>query len=176
VTVIAFTSLLLLFYTYAGYTALIVLWARLAPLPVRGRDDYEPTVSVCLAVYNGAACITAKLHNLQKLDYPAEKLELLVFSDGSTDDTERLVRELEATDPRIRLLSSAKRLGKPTALNRLCRAATGEVLLMCDVRQPLAQQSLRALLRSLSDPTVGCVSGSLVLAGNTGASAYWRYE
>jgi len=176
VTIIALTSLLLLLYTYAGYAALIVLWARLAPFPVRGRDDYEPAVSVCLAVYNGAAYIAAKIRSLQELDYPAGKLEFLVFSDGSTDDTERLVNELEATDPRIRILSSATRLGKPTALNRLCRAATGEVLLMCDVRQPLARQTWRALLRSLSDPTVGCVSGSLVLAGNTGASAYWRYE
>lgn len=175
-TAIALTSLLLVLYTYGGYAALVVLWARLAPLPVRGRDDFEPTVSVCLAIYNGAGFVAAKIRSLQALDYPAEKLELLVFSDGSTDDTERLVQELAASDSRIRLLSSAARLGKPTALNRLRAAATGDVLLMCDVRQPLARHSLRALLHSLSDPTVGCVSGNLVLAGNTGAGAYWRYE
>src|SRR4029079_7696244 len=93
VTAIAITSLLVLLYTYAEYTALIVLWAKFAPLPVRGRDDYEPTVIVCLAVHDGAAYIAAKIRSLQNLDYPEEKLELLIFSDGSTDGTERMVRE-----------------------------------------------------------------------------------
>jgi cellulose synthase/poly-beta-1,6-N-acetylglucosamine synthase-like glycosyltransferase len=141
-----------------------------------GRDGFEPTVSICFAVHNGQEHLTKKVLNLQSLDYPASKLQLLIFSDGSTDDTERLLADLAARDPRIQFLSSPERLGKPTGLNRLLRLATGEVLLLCDVRQSIGRTALRSLLHDLSDPSVGCASGSLVLAGETGAGAYWRYE
>lgn len=166
----------MILYTYVGYPMLVAAWARLAPFPVLARPDYEPRVSVCLSVYNGEAHVAAKLRSLQALDYPAAKLEFLVFSDGSTDGTERIVRELAALDPRIRLASSAVRLGKPSALNHLSRMATGEVMLLCDVRQSMSRNTLRALLQRLADPSVGCVSGCLVLAGETGAGMYWRYE
>ncbi|HEX7669333.1 MAG TPA: glycosyltransferase family 2 protein, partial [Polyangiaceae bacterium] len=173
---LALFSLLLVIYTYAGYPVLVAVWARLAPYAVLGRADFEPTVSVCLAVHNGEAHLIQKIRGLQELDYPRDKLEILVFSDGSTDGTEGLVREISTLDPRVKLLSSAERLGKPTALNRLRELATGEVLLLCDVRQSMSPNALRALLHPLADPSVGCVSGSLVLAGHTGASIYWRYE
>lgn len=170
------TSLAVIAYTYVGYPALVVLWARLLPQLSRGSIEYEPTVSVCIAVHNGARHVRAKIRSLQALDYPREKLEFLVFSDGSTDDTIAIVEELAASDGRIRLFSGSERRGKPTAVNRLRAAARGEVLLMCDVRQPLAPCSLRALLSELSDPAVGCVSGSLIQIGDTGAGAYGRYE
>jgi poly-beta-1,6-N-acetyl-D-glucosamine synthase len=174
--VLALVSIGILVYTYLGYPVLVVLWARFAPRSARGREGYEPTVSVCLAVHNGARYVAAKIRNLQELDYPREKIQILVYSDGSTDATETLVADAAASDYRIRLLSGHERCGKPTALNRLRAAATGEVLLMCDVRQPFAAGALRALLRELSDPSVGCSSGSLVQLGSTGASAYGRYE
>jgi cellulose synthase/poly-beta-1,6-N-acetylglucosamine synthase-like glycosyltransferase len=163
-------------YTYAGYPVLVAAWARLRGRAPASRNDFEPTVSVCLSVHDGARYLDAKLKSLQGLDYPAHKLEILVFSDGSHDDSERIVQRFAAADPRIMLLSSAKRLGKPSALNALAATARGEVLLMNDVRQTLAPGALRALLALLADPQVGCVSGNLVLAGDTGASAYWRYE
>jgi cellulose synthase/poly-beta-1,6-N-acetylglucosamine synthase-like glycosyltransferase len=169
-------SLFVVLYTYAGYPLLVGLYAKLFPSRVRGRSDFEPKVSVCLAVFDGEAHIARKIRSLQALDYPADKLELLLFSDGSTDRTELIVREFSVGDPRIVLLSSATRVGKPTALNRLARIATGEVLLLCDARQSLSRNALRALLHPLADPSVGCVSGSLVLAGPTGAGMYWRYE
>jgi poly-beta-1,6-N-acetyl-D-glucosamine synthase len=173
---LAITALALILYTYVGYPLLVSAWARLAPVEVMGRADFEPVVSVCLAVYNGEPHLERKIRSLQALDYPASKLELLVFCDGSTDGTERLLRELATTDPRIHVASSPVRLGKPTALNRLARMATGDVLFLCDVRQPVSPNALRALLEPLADPSVGCVSGSLVLAGATGAGAYWHYE
>jgi len=175
-TTIAFASLVLVLYTYAGYPALVALWARLFPTAANVRSDYEPTVSICVAAYNGSAHILPKLLSLQCLEYPPEKIQILVFSDGSTDETEALVREFAQSDARIVLLSEDTRRGKPAALNRLRAAADGEVLLMCDVRQPLAKGALRALVRSLSDPTVGCASGSLVLIGQGGAGMYGRYE
>jgi len=166
----------LLLYTYVGYPLVVALWARVAPCRLKPQPDFEPTVSVCISVHNGAAYLREKLQSLQALDYPAHKLEFLLYSDGSTDDTERLAAELVASEPRLRVLRSQARQGKPTGLNRLYAAATGDVLLMTDVRQPLTPHALRALLAPLSDPRVGCVSGTLMLAGGTGAGAYWRYE
>jgi poly-beta-1,6-N-acetyl-D-glucosamine synthase len=163
-------------YTYAGYPLVALVWARALPRTFARRDDFEPTVSVCLAVHDGEGHVEQKLASLRALDYPPEKLEFLVYSDGSSDRTASIVRELAAKDPRIRLLSGDRRLGKPSALNRLRLAATGEVLLMTDVRQNVHPRALRAMLRLLADPRIGCVSGCLVLEGDTGASAYWRYE
>ena len=175
-TSIALVSLLALVYTYAGYPLVAALWARLAPRTFVRRDGFEPTVSVCLAVHNGAEYLEHKIESLQALEYPSEKIEILVYSDGSADTTPVIAHALSLRDSRIRVFSSPTRLGKPAALNELYRAANGEVLLMTDVRQAVHPRALRAMLGVLSDPTVGCVSGSLVLAGNTGASAYWRYE
>jgi cellulose synthase/poly-beta-1,6-N-acetylglucosamine synthase-like glycosyltransferase len=175
-TAIACLALATLFYTYAGYPLLALAWSRAAPRAFNKRRDFEPTVSVCLAVHDGAHLLDRKLKSLRELDYPPDKLEFLICSDGSSDGTERVARELSRADPRIRVMSNPTRLGKPAALNRLRVAATGDVLLMTDVRQRVHARALRALLEHLADPAVGCVSGTLVLSGDTGAGAYWRYE
>jgi cellulose synthase/poly-beta-1,6-N-acetylglucosamine synthase-like glycosyltransferase len=174
--IITFVALVLLVYTYAVYPFLVALWARTSPRPLNARDDFEPTVSVCLAVHDGAEHLARKLESLQLLEYPPEKLDMIVCLDGSNDATRHAALDAALRDPRIRVLSNPNRLGKPAALNRIRPAATGEVLLMTDVRQPVARGALRALVRMLGDPSVGCVSGTLVLDGDTGASAYWRYE
>ncbi len=175
-TTFGVTLLLLLVYTYGGYPLLVAVWGRFLPRQASGSADYEPTVSVCMTVHNGAEHVLRKLQSLQSLQYPPDKLEILVYSDGSTDDTERLVKEAAASEPRLRMVSGSQRLGKPAGLNRLRVEASGEVLLMTDVRQTLAPHALRALLYPLADPEIGCVSGSLVLEGTTGAGAYWHYE
>jgi cellulose synthase/poly-beta-1,6-N-acetylglucosamine synthase-like glycosyltransferase len=180
-SLLGFGALFVILYAYAGYPLLVACLAGVAPRrPSRLADaalgDYEPTVSVCLAVHNGAQHLQAKLQSIQALDYPPEKLEVLIYSDGCTDETEQRVLELAALDPRVKLIQGPSRLGKPTALNRLRSEATGEVLLMTDVRQEIAPHALRSLLRELADPDTGCVSGSLVLKGETGAGVYWRYE
>jgi cellulose synthase/poly-beta-1,6-N-acetylglucosamine synthase-like glycosyltransferase len=172
----ALAALALLVYTYAGYPLLLLLWSRLAPRSLRTRPDFEPSVSVCIAVHDGERYLRDKIRSLTELDYPPEKLEILLCSDGSTDGTVGLAHELALADPRIQVFSTAERRGKPSALNLLREQARGEVLLMTDVRQTLSPPSLRALLEPLADPGVGCVSGTLVLAGETGPSAYWRYE
>jgi biofilm PGA synthesis N-glycosyltransferase PgaC len=177
---IGFSALFVIVYAYAGYPALALglasITPRRRPFEQPALASYEPSVSVCMAVHNGAQYLEPKLRSIQALDYPPEKLEILVYSDGSTDATEQRLLELAESDPRIRLIPANERMGKPTALNRLRSEARGEVLLMTDVRQALAPSSLRALIRDLADPSVGCVSGNLVLRGDTGAGAYWRYE
>jgi cellulose synthase/poly-beta-1,6-N-acetylglucosamine synthase-like glycosyltransferase len=176
VTVLALFSLAVVAYTYVGYPVLVAVWARIAPRRVRASKAFEPTVSICIAAYNGEKYLEQKLRSLQALDYPKDKVEILVCSDGSTDETTKIVQAFTLEDPRIGLLATGARVGKPTALNILAAAAQGEVLIMGDVRQPLAPDALRAILPALADPAVGCVSGNLMLSGDTGASAYWRYE
>jgi len=169
--------LALLAYTYVGYPALIVGLARLRPCAVRSDDDsYLPVVTACIPVWNGAAYLERKAASLLALDYPADRLEVLLYSDGSSDATTEVADRLAAADTRIRSLGSTTRLGKPTALNAMREIARGEVLLMTDVRQPLEPGALRALVRPLADERIGCVSGNLILVGEAGAGFYWRYE
>jgi cellulose synthase/poly-beta-1,6-N-acetylglucosamine synthase-like glycosyltransferase len=127
-------------------------------------------------VHNGESHIQAKLESLLSQDYPADRIEVLIYADGCTDGTVDLVRAAAARDPRVRLLVGAHRAGKPTALNLMRRHATGEVLVMTDVRQVLAPRSFRALVSALGAEGVGCVSGNLILEGATGAGFYWKYE
>jgi biofilm PGA synthesis N-glycosyltransferase PgaC len=178
---IALGLLAALAYTYVGYPAAIGLLARAARRQRRPRDEARadhPTVSICLPVHNGAAFLGAKVASLLAQDYPADKVEILIYCDGCTDETEAVARELAAnTDgQRIRVLVEPRRLGKPTAINVVRAAASGELMLLNDVRQPLSSNALGALAAAMADPTVGCATGSLVLAGGAGSGVYWRYE
>ncbi|HSS39705.1 MAG TPA: glycosyltransferase, partial [Polyangia bacterium] len=168
----------LLVYTYLGYPVAIGLLARLRRRRVVAASGPLPSVSVCLPVYNGAAYLRAKIASLLAQDYPGS-IEILVYCDGCSDDTEAVARALAAEPAaagRIRVFASAQRSGKPTGLNTLAPAARGELLLLNDVRQPLSPNAIRALATALQDPTVGCATGNLVLIGNAGSGVYWRYE
>jgi biofilm PGA synthesis N-glycosyltransferase PgaC len=178
----ALVLLALLAFTYFGYPVVIGLLARLAPrarrvTPIDGAET--PTVTVCLPVCDGAGYLRAKIDSLLAQDYPAEKLEIIVYCDGCKDDSEAVARAIAAEPAsrgRIRVITEALRLGKPTGINAVAASASGELLLLNDVRQPLSPGAVRALARTLADPSVGCATGELVLAGSGGAGVYWRYE
>jgi len=174
--IVAAGALILLAYTYFGYPLLLGLLARLFPWRPRPDATWEPTVSLCVAAHNAGAYIEAKLQSLVGQVYPADKVEILVYSDGSTDGTESIVAVWAQRDPRIHLIRGETRQGKPTALNRMREQATGEVLVITDARQPVDPGVLRALLSLLAAPEVGCVTGNLVLDGAEGSGVYWRYE
>jgi cellulose synthase/poly-beta-1,6-N-acetylglucosamine synthase-like glycosyltransferase len=176
--VVAGAALAVMLYTYAGYPVVIAVLARLFPARrvAPAAAAWEPKVSVLLPVANSAAFVDAKIASIQALDWPADKLEILVYSDGSTDDTNERLAHLAAADPRIVVVAAGERRGKPTALNTLWPRATGDVLLMTDARQPIAPGALRALVATLADPRVGCAAGNMILRGATGAGAYWKYE
>jgi cellulose synthase/poly-beta-1,6-N-acetylglucosamine synthase-like glycosyltransferase len=169
-------SLGVLGYTHVGYPALIGLLARLRPNRVKVDPGHVPRVSVCVAAHNAAPFMHAKLESLLAQDYPADRIEILVFSDGSTDATAAIVRNFVASDPRVRLLVGEVCQGKPTALNRMREAARGEIVVLTDARQPLVPGAVRALVARLGDPEVACVTGNLVLEGGAGSGFYWRYE
>jgi cellulose synthase/poly-beta-1,6-N-acetylglucosamine synthase-like glycosyltransferase len=173
---VSLIALGLLAYTYVGYPLLILALGRLWPGTVRADDRYLPTVSVCIPAYNAEEWLERKMESLRGLDYPPERLEFLLYSDASTDRTDELAQALAAGDERVKVHRSPERRGKPSALNRMRELASGEVLLLTDVRQPLEPGALRALVRLLADPEIGCVSGNLLLRDEAGVGVYWRYE
>lgn len=160
-------------YIYFGYPALIFLVSRLRPRPFR--QGGEPTVTVLIPVYNEEAVIEEKIRNTLALDYP--KLEILVASDGSTDRTEEIVRQLG-----VRLLSLPRR-GKAFALNDGAQAAAGEILVLTDANTLLEPGSLRPLVDPFADPEVGGVCGNKKQRPPAGADTtaegenlYWRWD
>lgn len=167
-------------FTYAGYPLCMWLRARVAPRPVAVDATRPlPTVSAVMPVHDGAAMVAAKLANLLALEYPADRLEIVLACDGCSDATAAIARGVG--DARVRVLEFDRRRGKASCLNDAVAAATGEVLLMVDVRQRLEPGALRALVEHLSDPGVGAVGGQLRFEDPdtgfaAGVDAYWRYE
>jgi poly-beta-1,6-N-acetyl-D-glucosamine synthase len=173
-------SVAVIFYTYAGYPAWLWLRARLRSRPVQ-RSPYSPSISVVMVVHNEEKALGPKLENLWSLDYPSEKLELVVVSDGSTDATEEILKGY-AHHPRLRTLGFSECRGKAACLNDGIAAAQGDLVLFTDVRQPIEKDALRLLAENFADPTVGCVSGELMLGNpdsgeaRQGTGLYWRVE
>ncbi|HXF98871.1 MAG TPA: glycosyltransferase family 2 protein [Gaiellaceae bacterium] len=170
-------SLGALAWTHAGYPLLMAALARLRPRPVR-TGEVEPSVTLVVSAHDEEAVIGRRLENLLALDYPPERLRIVVASDGSTDRTEEIVEAVAARDPRVRLLR-CPREGKVAAQHRAVREADSEVVAFTDANTQWRPDALRALVRNLADPEVGYVCGRLRLEGADGANAeglYWRYE
>ena len=164
-------------YILAGYPLVLALdRSRTAPA-IRKDLRFQASVTVILAVYNGAEFLRRKLDSLLALNYPPELLNILVISDGSTDETDQVAA---GYGDRVRLLRQC-RAGKASALNRGLAEATGEILFFTDVRQPLDPDALTHLVANFADLTVGAVTGEMRLrAADAGEQAdmdlYWKYE
>lgn len=174
---IAIASIAFLLYVIAIYPLLLGLLARGRTSAKRKLPDPLPTVSVILPVHNGARFIQAKLDTLFALDYPPERMQILIISDGSTDATDDLVREYGR--PGVELIR-VPQAGKSAALNTGLARATGDVLFYTDVRQSLSANALRDLVANFADPDVGVATGELIIqssrASGEGPGLYWRYE
>jgi cellulose synthase/poly-beta-1,6-N-acetylglucosamine synthase-like glycosyltransferase len=170
----------LLFYVYLGYPLLLGGLSLLRP---RGRRCWSgaPMLSVLIAAHNEESSIKRKLDATLSLDYPVDKLEVLVLSDGSTDGTDEIVRLV--ADPRVRLIRTESRGGKTNAQNRGAREARGDILVFSDATTIYHSQALRRLAANYEDPRVGAVSGRYQYFdadGNSptgfGSMAFWNYE
>jgi len=170
-------SLAALAWTHAGYPAAAQLAARLRTRPVRKGGDL-PTVSVIVAAWNEEAVIERRLENLLQLDYPPDRVEIVVASDASTDRTNEIVESVAAREPRVRLLE-APRGGKVAAQNLAVRETTGDIIAFSDANALWAVPALRKLVRNFADPDVAYVMGQLRLEtaeGGNREGIYWRYE
>ena len=170
-------SLGALVWTHLGYPLAAALLARIRPRRVR-EEEITPSVSVVVAAHDEEAVIERRLENLLALDYPADKLEIVVASDASTDRTDELVEAVAAREPRVRLMC-CPRGGKVAAQNRAVRETEGEILAFSDANATWAPDALRRLVRAFADPDVAYVCGQLVLQAPDGSNregAYWRYE
>jgi cellulose synthase/poly-beta-1,6-N-acetylglucosamine synthase-like glycosyltransferase len=170
----------LILYTYAGYPIWIYLLGRWRPRPWR-QKPMVPTVSIVMAVHNGEALLPQKLEHLLFLDYPSDRLELIIVSDGSTDRTNEILLTLQ--HPLVTPVICQEHRGKAAALNAGIACATGEILLFVDIRPWLEKDALRLLASNFADPCVGCATGQLAPHmgdHDAGAEAvgclYWRYE
>src|SRR5437868_9511076 len=176
-------SAALVAYAYIGYPLLLWMLQFVFRRPVK-KAGIEPSVSLLISAYNEAAVIAAKIKNSLVLDYPTDKLEIVVASDGSTDATAQIVRELAATvgAGRVRLLEFPENRGKVTALNDAVPQLRGEIVVFSDASSMLGADSVRKLVANFADARVGAASG-VYLVLNKDASYlglqedfYWNYE
>jgi cellulose synthase/poly-beta-1,6-N-acetylglucosamine synthase-like glycosyltransferase len=171
-------AVLFLLYVLAGYPLLLALLVRVRGGSPISKNSSPRAVSILLPVRNGERWLRAKLESIVRLDYPRELLEILVISDGSTDQTEAIAQEFAAQGVRLIAVS---RGGKAAALNAGLRRARGEILFFTDVRQLLDPAALRELVACFGDPSVGVASGELFIRDGTtreeaDVGLYWKYE
>jgi cellulose synthase/poly-beta-1,6-N-acetylglucosamine synthase-like glycosyltransferase len=171
----------LLAWTYAGYHAFMWLLTRVVPARRTrpGAPTPWPRVTVVVSAYNEETVIAERIENLLDLDYPADRLEILVGSDGSSDRTRAIVATFE--HPRVRLLAFPVRRGKTSVLNDLVARARGDVVVLTDANTFFRRDAVRELVIALwRHPSACAVVGRLDLraaaAGGNHDGLYWRYE
>ncbi|HLK68123.1 MAG TPA: glycosyltransferase family 2 protein [Bryobacteraceae bacterium] len=177
--IIFWISLTCILYVYAGYPLLLAAWRKLFFRPVQ-KVYQEPTVSLVIAMHNERQNVRAKMQNCFDLDYPAEKLQIIVSLDAPTDGTDALMQEY--ADQGVNVIHCPVRRGKAEALNSGIEEARNEIVVFGDAEQRLEKCALRELVANFADPTVGAVSGELFLMDSKekeatdGVGLYWRYE
>lgn len=171
-------------YPYLGYPAILWLLARSKrafPEHADG-DDALPHVSLMISAYNEEDVLDAKLRNARALDYPADRLQIVVVSDASSDKTDDIVRAHAAEDARVVLCRQDERKGKTAGLNRGIELATGEAVVFSDANAMYEPDALRELVAPLRDERIGYVVGAALYSDVDEGEAqqseglYWRYE
>ncbi len=180
--------LFLIFYTYLGYGMVVWVLVKLknfftSRLRLSYNENYEPAVTLVIPAYNELGCIEDKLQNTFDIDYPAEKLEVLFVTEGSTDGTTEFLEARLSNYPGMRLLSGKERRGKIEAMNMAVKTVKTPVVIFSDANTHLNKQVIRNIVRHFTDEGVGAVAGEKrVMMENSEAAAgageglYWKYE
>ncbi len=171
-------------YTYALFPALLHLRAfgktHPEPKPITA-DNPLPSISIVIAAHNEKASLPDKLASLEALDYPADKIELIIVSDGSTDGTAEFLNEMFNDHTNRICIHYEQSKGKCGALNEGVARATGDIILFMDARQVVSPNVAMALVPYLADKSIGAATGELILSEDSSLEAanfglYWRYE
>jgi len=166
-------------YVYVGYPSILWLLGVMSRRRLRRDDSWCPSVILLIAAHNEERIIREKIENSLELDYPKDRLRIVVASDGSVDGTNDIVREYEGRG--VVLKAFARREGKSAALNRAVLGLGGDVLVFSDANAFYRPDAIRKLVRNFADEEVGCAVGRLIYLTNhsyvgRGESLYWRYE
>ncbi|HZH95826.1 MAG TPA: glycosyltransferase family 2 protein, partial [Flavisolibacter sp.] len=170
----------IVFYNYIGYALIAVILTRFKRRKATGQKDFLPTVSFIVAAFNEEDYIAKKIDDSFAQNYPADKIEYIFITDGSTDKTPEII----SRHGQIRLLHNGERKGKSAALNRAVAVAQNDILIFSDANTFLNTDATRNIARHYSDETVGGVAGEKKIispAGSTievgaGEGLYWKYE
>jgi len=158
--------LFLIFYSYLLFPVILQLLARNRKIKTSTfLVDELPLVSVLIAAHNEETVIGEKIGSLMKSDYPAEKLEFLVGSDASTDNTNEILKRFADANPSIHLFLYEERVGKPGIINQLVKEARGEVLVITDANVMLEPTTLFELVRYFREEHIGLVDSMLISTG-----------
>ncbi|NLV23309.1 MAG: glycosyltransferase family 2 protein [Deltaproteobacteria bacterium] len=174
-----FLSLGMIFYVYAGYPVFVHVLGLFVNRTLQ-KQSAEPFVTILIAAFNEERHIAATIDNKLSLEYPADRLEVIVISDGSTDRTDEIVKNFP--DGNLRLLRQEHRSGKTAALNQAVPLAKGEILAFSDANSIWAADALCRLTANFADPGVGYVTGKMVYTNpggspvGEGCSTYMKYE
>lgn len=171
-------------YTYAGYPAILWLISRFKPArkspPEGGIDSDWPSVSISVPAHNEETQIEGLIESLLALDYPKDRLQILIVSDASSDKTDEIVKRYETRG--VQLIRMTERGGKTKAENRAAEELTGDIIVNTDASIRIAPEALKPLISAFSDPGVGLASGrdvsvdSAQIEDNVGESGYVGYE
>ena len=171
--------LFILIYTYFGYLfCLVVISLIYKKKPVR--NNVEPEISILISAYNEEKYISKTINNKLELDYPKDKLEIIVISDGSTDKTDEIVGQIDSGN--LVFLRQSERQGKTAALNRAVKTARGEIIVFSDANSIFRRDALKMLARNFTDTEVGYVTGTMMYMNpdgsviGEGCNAYMTYE
>ena len=167
------------FYAYFGYPLLLLILGKLkniiAPEKSTSFSESEaPSITIIIPAHNEESIIGDKLRNTLSLYYPG-KLQILVVSDGSTDDTVQIVNEF-LDDPRVTLFELQQRKGKAQALNRALQQVEGEIVIFSDASIMLEQNAVWHIVQPFTNPLIGCVSGEDLIEDGGGEGLYGKYE
>ncbi|HOE10820.1 MAG TPA: glycosyltransferase [bacterium] len=173
-------SLALVVYTYLGYPLILKLLGKLRKPRLAWTSIEPPSVSVIIAAYNEEEAVQSRIANILASDYPSEKIEVLIASDGSTDRT--VERAQAVNDPRVRALDFQENRGRAAVHNDAAAAAQNEILVFSDAESRFTRDFLRNITAPFADPDVGCTTGELFFLNRESTSLgrsrgfYWTFE
>ncbi|PRO68462.1 glycosyltransferase family 2 protein [Alteromonas gracilis] len=177
-------AIFLILYSYLLYPAILYSLSRVfsknksSDVSPITESNALPSVSVVISAYNEESCIAERIENLLSLDYPHDKIQFFIASDGSSDDTDNIISSFN--DPRLCVFCFEENRGKINVLNDLLNRVSSEITVFSDANTMFATDAVLQLVSPFNDVNVGAVCGELNLidafSGDNKDNLYWKYE